>query len=74
MSLSLAGGFGLLSGKTWGRIIAILNAALSFLFMPAGTIIGVLAMIYLTRPEVRKYFKGNTDEVKTIYSEMKSFA
>ena len=32
------------------------EAALSLFFIPFGTIIGILVIIYLTRPEVRDYF------------------
>jgi len=58
IGLSVAGGIGLLLGKAWGRIISIINAVLSLLSIPIGTVIGVLVLIYLTRSEIRDYFEG----------------
>jgi len=55
--LSVAAGIGLIMGKEWGRISAIIHAALSLLRIPLGTIIGILALIYLTKPEVRETFE-----------------
>lgn len=57
VALSIAGGIGLLSGKEWGRIISIIQAAISVLNIPVGTVIGILILIYLTRSDVRDYFK-----------------
>lgn len=59
IGLSMAGGIGLIMGKSWGRIISIINAALSLLSIPIGTIIGVLVLIYLTKSEVREYFESS---------------
>ena len=59
IGLSVAGGIGLLLGKTWGRIVSIVNAVLSLLSIPIGTVIGILVLIYLTRTEVREYFGGS---------------
>jgi len=59
IGLSVAGGIGLLLGKAWGRIISIINAVLSLLSIPIGTVIGVLVLIYLTRSEIRDYFEGS---------------
>jgi len=59
IGLSIAGGVGLLMGKNWGRIISIVNAALSLLNIPIGTIIGILVLIYLTKSEVREYFESS---------------
>ncbi|MDD5288740.1 MAG: hypothetical protein PHY28_06505 [Dehalococcoidales bacterium] len=56
MALAIIGGIGLLMGKEWGRITGIVHSALSVLCFPIGTIIGVLAVIYLTKPEVKDYF------------------
>jgi hypothetical protein len=58
IGLSVAGGVGLLMGKNWGRIVSIVNAALNLLNIPIGTIIGVLVLIYLTKPNIREYFEG----------------
>ena len=57
--LSLAGGIGLLQGKSWGRIIGFVVAVLSLFWFPVGTAIGVLVIIYLARPEVKDHFEGN---------------
>lgn len=55
-AFAVAGGVGLLIGKEWGRILSIVHAALSTLAVPVGTIIGVLSIVYLVKPEVRTYF------------------
>jgi len=55
--LSVAGGIGLLMGKGWGRIISIINAVFNLINFPIGTVIGVLVLIYLTKPDVREYFE-----------------
>jgi hypothetical protein len=57
--LCLAGGIGILKAKSWGRIIGIVIAALSLFWFPIGTVIGVLVIIYLARPEIREYFEGS---------------
>ena len=57
--LSLAGGIGLLLGKAWGRIVGIIVAVLSLFWIPVGTVIGVLVLIYLAKAEVRAYFEGS---------------
>ena len=58
IGLSLAGGIGILKAKSWGRIISIVVAVLSLIWIPVGTVLGVLVLIYLTRSEVRAYFEG----------------
>lgn len=57
VSLSVAAGIGLIKGKSWGRTLALVNAVLDLLNIPIGTVIGVLTLIYLLRPEVREYFE-----------------
>jgi len=60
IGISVAGGIGLLRGQEWGRVLSIVNAALNLFAFPFGTIIGVLVIIYLTKPEVTAYFnRGN---------------
>ena len=54
--IALMGGVGLLKGKEWGRILGIVHAALSVFWVPIGTVIGILVLIYLTKPEVSDYF------------------
>ena len=56
VALSVLAGIGLLMGKEWGRIASIVHSALSLFSVPIGTIIGVLSIIYLTKPEVKNYF------------------
>ncbi len=56
--LSVAAGVGLMTRAEWGRIAAILHAVLSLFRVPFGTIIGVLIIIYLTRPSIKAYFRG----------------
>lgn len=56
--IAIAGGIGLLSGREWGRVLGIAYAAISLLRIPFGTIIGILVIIYLTKPEVREYFEA----------------
>jgi len=57
--LSLAGGIGILKAKSWGRIISIVVAVLSLFWIPVGTVLGILVLIYLARTEVRAYFEGS---------------
>jgi hypothetical protein len=52
------GGIGLLKGREWGRILSIIHAALNLLWVPVGTVIGVLILIYLTKTETQEYFTG----------------
>ena len=61
-ALSVAAGVGLLLGKEWGRIAAIVHSALSVLCVPIGTVVGVLALVYLTKQEVREYFQQTTGQ------------
>jgi hypothetical protein len=56
LGLSIAGGIGLIMGREWGRIIGLVHNALSLFAIPIGTVIGTLAIIYLTKQEVRAYF------------------
>jgi hypothetical protein len=56
--LAVAGGIGLLQGREWGRIMSIIHAALSLFWFPVGTVIGILVLVYLVKPEVREYFES----------------
>jgi hypothetical protein len=58
LSIAIAGGIGLLGGKEWGRILSLVHSALSLLSIPIGTIIGILVIVYLIKPEVRDYFES----------------
>ena len=57
-TLSTAAVIGLLLGREWGRISAVVHAALNLVIIPFGTAIGFLTLIYLTRPRVRERFQG----------------
>jgi hypothetical protein len=54
--VAVIGGIGLLMGKEWGRITAIVHSGLSLCSFPIGTVIGVMSIIYLTKQEVKEYF------------------
>jgi hypothetical protein len=59
IGISVAGGIGLLIGKEWGRILSIVQAVLSMICIPIGTIIGILALIYLISTDVKNYFSDS---------------
>jgi len=59
--LAVGAGVGLLLRREWGRVLAIIHSALSLFFVPIGTIIGVLAIVYLVTPQTRQYFKMTAD-------------
>lgn len=48
---------GLLSGREYGRVLSLIHGGLSLLGFPVGTVIGVLQIVYLTKADVREYFK-----------------
>ena len=61
IGLAIAGGVGILKGKEWGRVLSIVHAALSLFWFPIiGTAIGILSIIYLTRPEITDYMKAGS--------------
>ena len=55
--VSVASAIGLLSRREWGRMLSIVHAALCLPAIPIGTIIGVLIIQYLAKPEVKEYFQ-----------------
>jgi len=57
ISLTVAAGIGLIKGKSWGWTLAMVNAVLDLFWIPIGTAIGVLTLIYLLRPKIREYFE-----------------
>ena len=59
--LAVAAGVGVLMVKRWGRIVAIIHAALSLLNMPIGTVIGALILVYMLKPQTKEYFKAATE-------------
>lgn len=60
LGVAVAGGIGLLAGKEWGRIVSIVHAALNLLSIPIGTVLGILALIYLVRADVAEYFQSGS--------------
>jgi hypothetical protein len=54
--VAIIAGIGLLMGKEWGRITAIVHSGLSLCSFPIGTVIGVMTIIYLTKQEVKEFF------------------
>ena len=49
-------GWGLWTLKSWARIVALILAAISLLSFPIGTIIGIVALWYLFKPDIKKAF------------------
>jgi len=60
--LAMAAGIGLLMRKQWGRILTIIYAALSLIYIPFGTIIGALILVYMFRSQTKEYFEATTEE------------
>jgi uncharacterized membrane protein (DUF2068 family) len=60
VGLSVASAVGLFARKEWGRIAAIVHAAVSLIRIPFGTVIGILVLVYLTRAKTRDYFQEST--------------
>jgi hypothetical protein len=57
--LSLPGvlaGYGLLTRKSWGRLLALVVAVLGLLNFPVGTIVGLYAIWVLLQQEASYYF------------------
>jgi hypothetical protein len=48
---------GLLKGMGWARIVAIIFAIIGLLNIPIGTIISIIILIYLFKPEVKAWFQ-----------------
>jgi hypothetical protein len=49
-------GFGLLKGAGWARIVAIILAIIGLFNVPIGTIISIIILWYLFKPEIKAYF------------------
>lgn len=47
----------LFTGRNWARILNMVFAAINLISFPIGTIIGIIFLIYFTRPHVVAYFK-----------------
>ena len=53
---TLLAGYGLLTGKSWGRILAIVVGVLGLLNFPIGTLIGVYTLWVLLQEDAAPYF------------------
>jgi len=49
-------GWGLWKLKSWARIVAMILAVISLLSFPIGTIIGIVVLWYLFKPEIKTAF------------------
>ncbi len=49
--------YGLLKGLRWARIAAIIFAIIGLLGIPIGTIISIIILWYLFKPEVKAWFE-----------------
>ena len=56
----LFAGYGLLTRKSWARILAIVVGILSLLNFPIGTAIGIYTLWVLTQPVATEYFAAPT--------------
>jgi len=54
---ALFAGIGVLSGREYGRVLSLVHGGIGLLVFPVGTVIGVLQIVYLTRADIREYFK-----------------
>jgi hypothetical protein len=54
--LELFMAWSLYNGKSWARIAAIIIAIIGLLAIPIGTIISIIILYYLTRPNVKMFF------------------
>lgn len=50
----------LFTGKNWSRILIIIFSVILLIDFPIGTIIGLIFIIYFTRPHVSAYFHRTT--------------
>lgn len=49
---AILGGIGLLQRRRWGRIFALVTAAVSLLSIPIGTAFGIYSIVILKKPEI----------------------
>ena len=52
----IAAGYGLLRRKNWGRIVAIVIAALNLFSFPVGTVLGAYILFVLLQTSAEQYF------------------
>ena len=50
-------GWGLWTMKSWARLVAIILAIISVLNFPIGTILGIIILWYLFKPEIKEAFQ-----------------
>ncbi len=62
LGVAVGAAIGLIRGTSWGRILGMVFAALNLVWFPIGTALGVLSIVYLTKPEVRDYFEAAPSE------------
>ncbi len=54
----LLAGYGLLTRKTWGRVLAVVVAVLGLIHFPIGTAIGIYALWVLLQTSATEYFEA----------------
>jgi len=62
----VAGGIGLLTCQSWGRILTLVMAALGLLNIPIGTLKGVYIIWVLVQPETVSLFEKGCRETPTV--------
>jgi hypothetical protein len=55
---NIIGGWGLLKGREWARVLVLILAFLSLFNVPFGTALGIYSLIVLFNPEAVKLFQG----------------
>lgn len=57
--ISIIAAVGIIRNQEWGRIMGVVQAALSIFGPPVGTVVGILILVYLLRPDVEAFFKAD---------------
>jgi hypothetical protein len=57
--ISVIAAVGIIRNQEWGRVMGIVQAALSVFAPPVGTVAGILILFYLLRPDVEGFFKAS---------------
>jgi len=58
--IAITAAAGIIQNREWGRIMGIVHGALSVFAPPVGTVVGILIIVYLLRPDIEEFFKTNT--------------
>lgn len=53
-------GWGILSGRSWGRLLGIIVSILHLFNIPIGTTLGLYSLWVLSSPEAEAYFAGGS--------------